>query len=81
MVSYGHIPKVVKLSCKIRPKITLMWHLLGILKNMVELKATLHVERRKIYELEILPTHQNEKFWSEKFFLEILNNIEYERQS
>lgn len=47
--------------------------ILGILKNLEEVKLTLYAETRKNYEVEILPTHEVGKLWLEEVFPEILS--------
>ena len=71
-VAYHQIPKDVKPMCKIRLKSIILWHFLGISENLEEVKVTLDVDTIKMYELNILPTHQNRQLVLDNVFLEKL---------
>ena len=51
------IPKGVEPGCERRTKSNILRHFLGILNNLKEVKITLDVKTRKIYEIDILHTH------------------------
>ena len=66
--AWSQIPNDVKTRCERRPKSTIPEHVLGFLKSLKEVKVTLDVKTRNIYELNLLPTHQNRQFSLDKDF-------------
>ena len=53
MESCNQISKGVTSGCERRPKSTILEHFWGILKSLKEVKVTIDVETKKIFELNI----------------------------
>ena len=55
--AWVQIPNGVDLRCERRSKCTILELFLRILKSLMEVKLTIYIETKKIFELNILPTH------------------------